>query len=186
MATRACILANRRLGQRLRQSGVRVEVLEQHPERFLAELARRAPAVALVEVPPRHDRTSVVETLARTYPAMRTVVALPKPAHGLEARYRSAGAFTCIEGARTKPLLRALAAAADGTPPARFETLTPRERQVLRLVGDGHDNLKIGALLGITERTVKAHITSIYQRLGAQSRVELALAARGLFATAAT
>ena len=57
-------------------------------------------------------------------------------------------------------------------------------RQVLRHVGDGHDNLKIGALLGITERTVKAHITSIYRKVGAQSRVELALAARGLLATA--
>lgn len=56
--------------------------------------------------------------------------------------------------------------------------LTPRERQVLSCIAAGHDNLKIGALLGIAERTVKAHVAALYRKLGAENRVQLALVAR--------
>ncbi len=56
--------------------------------------------------------------------------------------------------------------------------LTPREREVLAHVAAGYDNLKIAALLDVTEHTVKAHMVSIYRKLKPENRVELALIAR--------
>jgi DNA-binding NarL/FixJ family response regulator len=53
--------------------------------------------------------------------------------------------------------------------------LTGREREVLRMVGDGHPNKVIARRLGISERTVKAHLTSVYQRLGVTDRTQAAL-----------
>ncbi len=52
--------------------------------------------------------------------------------------------------------------------------ITPRELEVLRLVVDGRSNDRIGADLGITTRTVEAHLTRLYERSGTQSRTELA------------
>jgi DNA-binding NarL/FixJ family response regulator len=54
-------------------------------------------------------------------------------------------------------------------------TLTDREREVLRLVGEGLPNKSIARRLGITERTVKAHLTSVYQQLGVTDRTQAAL-----------
>lgn len=54
-------------------------------------------------------------------------------------------------------------------------TLTSREQQVLDLVAQGLANKQIGRRLGITERTVKAHLTRIYQAIGVQDRTQAAL-----------
>jgi len=53
--------------------------------------------------------------------------------------------------------------------------LTDREREVLLLVRDGLANKQIARRLGIAERTVKAHLTSVYQRLGVTDRTQAAL-----------
>ena len=53
--------------------------------------------------------------------------------------------------------------------------LTPREQEVLELVRQGLANKQIGRRLGISERTVKAHLTSLYQRLGVADRTQAAL-----------
>lgn len=55
--------------------------------------------------------------------------------------------------------------------------LTDRERQVLDLVGSGANNVVIAGRLQIKERTVKAHVSSLYRKLGSENRVELALLA---------
>lgn len=60
-------------------------------------------------------------------------------------------------------------------PPVEAPGLSPREAQVLRLVVDGLLNKQIAARLGITERTVKAHLTSAYQRIGVADRTQAAL-----------
>ncbi|MEV6490430.1 response regulator transcription factor [Actinoplanes sp. NPDC051633] len=54
-------------------------------------------------------------------------------------------------------------------------TLTDREQEVLRLVGEGLPNKSIARRLGISERTVKAHLTSVYQQLGVTDRTQAAL-----------
>jgi DNA-binding NarL/FixJ family response regulator len=60
-------------------------------------------------------------------------------------------------------------------PSADMPDLTPREREVLALVREGLANKQIARRLGITERTVKAHLTSIFQRTGAADRTQAAL-----------
>jgi DNA-binding NarL/FixJ family response regulator len=54
-------------------------------------------------------------------------------------------------------------------------TLTDREREVLLLVREGLANKQIARRLAISERTVKAHLTSVFQRLGVSDRTQAAL-----------
>jgi two-component system, NarL family, response regulator YdfI len=57
--------------------------------------------------------------------------------------------------------------------------LTERELEVLRVAAEGETNKGIGLRLGITDRTVKAHLSSIYNKLGVDSRAAaIAVAAR--------
>jgi DNA-binding NarL/FixJ family response regulator len=58
-----------------------------------------------------------------------------------------------------------------GTPPQ----LTPREDEVLRLLAEGLPNKLIARRLEISEKTVKAHLTSIFQRIGVTDRTQAAL-----------
>lgn len=53
--------------------------------------------------------------------------------------------------------------------------LTPREREVLALVRDGLANKQIARRLGISERTVKAHLTSVFTSIGVADRTQAAL-----------
>jgi two-component system response regulator FixJ len=55
----------------------------------------------------------------------------------------------------------------------RFDRLTPRERQVLAQIVQGRLNKEIAWTLGIHERTVKLHRTSLFRKLGVGSAVEL-------------
>jgi DNA-binding NarL/FixJ family response regulator len=59
-------------------------------------------------------------------------------------------------------------------PSARAE-LTEREQEVLALVGRGLANKQIARALGIREATVKAHLTSVFQRIGVRDRTSAAL-----------
>ncbi|MDQ3664020.1 MAG: response regulator transcription factor, partial [Actinomycetota bacterium] len=59
--------------------------------------------------------------------------------------------------------------------PARAAELTEREQEVLALVGRGLANKQIARRLGISERTVKAHLTSTFHRIGVVDRTQAAL-----------
>jgi DNA-binding NarL/FixJ family response regulator len=88
-------------------------------------------------------------------------------------------------------LIRGLQAAARGESPlapkaaqalvaARAEQggepeLTPREQEVLALLADGLPNKLIARRLDISEKTVKAHLTNIFQRIGVTDRTQAAL-----------
>jgi DNA-binding NarL/FixJ family response regulator len=64
-------------------------------------------------------------------------------------------------------------------PGKRGSTLSRREREVLHLVAGGRSNKQIAKALGITERTVKFHVTAILNKLGAENRAQaVALAAQ--------
>jgi DNA-binding NarL/FixJ family response regulator len=56
-----------------------------------------------------------------------------------------------------------------------LESLTKREREIADLVAQGQSNLEIAANLDIAERTVKAHLSSIYEKTKTGSRLNLAL-----------
>jgi DNA-binding NarL/FixJ family response regulator len=75
--------------------------------------------------------------------------------------------------------------AATRRPPAPAESLTAREREVIRLVAAGHTNQQIATRLGVTERTARTHVSNILAKLGLTSRTQAALWAErnGLSAT---
>jgi len=60
-------------------------------------------------------------------------------------------------------------------PPRRLGRLTQRERELVALVAAGASNKEIADRLSIAERTVKAHLTSIFRKLGVSSRLHLAV-----------
>jgi DNA-binding NarL/FixJ family response regulator len=59
----------------------------------------------------------------------------------------------------------------------RLDVLTDREREVLVQIGLGHANAEIAKRLFMSEATVKSHITHLFEKLAATSRVQLAIAA---------
>jgi NarL family two-component system response regulator YdfI len=69
-----------------------------------------------------------------------------------------------------KPELVARLLAQPASKPRGELDLTDRERQVLQAVARGERSKEIAAQLGITERTVKAHLAGIYNKLGVDSR----------------
>jgi two-component system nitrate/nitrite response regulator NarL len=60
------------------------------------------------------------------------------------------------------------------------QELTARQRDVLRMVGEGRSNKDIARLLGLSEKTVKGHVTGIFRQLGAVNRMQAVSAARSL------
>jgi len=61
----------------------------------------------------------------------------------------------------------------------RLAELTPRERQIAELVASGASNKLIARQLDISDRTVKAHLGAIFQKLGVSDRLQLALYVTG-------
>jgi DNA-binding NarL/FixJ family response regulator len=59
----------------------------------------------------------------------------------------------------------------DSTGPA--EPLTPREREVLKLIAEAHTNREIGAVLHLAEKTVESHRANLLRKLGMRDRVQL-------------
>jgi DNA-binding NarL/FixJ family response regulator len=96
-----------------------------------------------------------------------------------------------LKDAEPEELLAAVRAAARGEAPlapkaarevlaARVEQrpteeLSPREQDVLRLVARGLPNKRIARELEISEKTVKAHLTNVFQRIGVTDRTQAAL-----------
>jgi FixJ family two-component response regulator len=61
-----------------------------------------------------------------------------------------------------------------------FETLTPREREVMALIVEGRANKVVGAELGMSVRTVEVHRARIMEKMAVRSLAELVRAAMSL------
>jgi two-component system, NarL family, nitrate/nitrite response regulator NarL len=59
-----------------------------------------------------------------------------------------------------------------------FEDLSSRQDEILLLVGQGLSNKEIGARLHLSDRTIKHHMTNVFQKLGVRNRLEAALLVR--------
>jgi pimeloyl-ACP methyl ester carboxylesterase/DNA-binding CsgD family transcriptional regulator len=59
-----------------------------------------------------------------------------------------------------------------------FEHLTPRERELVELIAQGRDNAQIAAVLSLSEKTVRNHITSIFAKLEVENRSQAIVRAR--------
>lgn len=60
------------------------------------------------------------------------------------------------------------------------ESLTSREQEVAERAARGESNQEIADALGITERTVRAHVSSVFEKLGVNDRLKLALKVHGI------
>lgn len=57
----------------------------------------------------------------------------------------------------------------------KIDSLTGRELEILKLVARGHFNKDIASILSITERTVKNHLTSVFQKIDCVDRTQAAI-----------
>jgi DNA-binding NarL/FixJ family response regulator len=94
------------------------------------------------------------------------------PAEILAAVRTAARGEMYLDGAITRRLTRQML-----SPTGRLVTLSARERDVLALVATGKSNQQIADELTITERTARAHVSSILTKLDLGSRTEAALLA---------
>jgi DNA-binding NarL/FixJ family response regulator len=185
--------------------GIEVVARSSSVEDFLSQMRQSQPDVALVDLRLEHPDSQevssgfrAVELLHDFYPQVRPLV-LSANRDPIEVeRCLRAGAmgYLCKQNASCAALVEAVERVARGerlVPPELFPSpgvgeqansargalsrLTLREREVLGYIASGADNLKIAVCLGITERTVKAHITSIYRKLDVENRTQMAMLA---------
>lgn len=160
----------------------------------VAEALRRAelvrPEVVLVDLQlPDGTGIDIIKALHQTLPQVNPVVLTSFDDDDALAEALHAGAkaylLKTVRGAEIADVVRAVAAgrtlldertvtrrrADHGDPTAN---LTPSERKVLELIGDGLSNREIGEKLGVAEKTVKNHITSLLAKMGLQRRTQAA------------
>lgn len=113
-------------------------------------------------------------------PAIVVLTAYDYPQYAAAALRLGASGFV-IKTAPVAELVDAIRRAAAGglafgrRPDAvTVASLTPREREVVELVVEGLSNDEVGAALAVTTKTVEGHLRRLFDRLGVQSRTELA------------
>jgi DNA-binding NarL/FixJ family response regulator len=77
----------------------------------------------------------------------------------------------------TRRLLDRFASTLDVHPPPRLDSLTEREREILKLVAEGLSNSEIAERLVVGESTVKTHVSAVLRKLGLRDRVQAVIAA---------
>jgi DNA-binding CsgD family transcriptional regulator len=139
-------------------------------EGALAELER-----ALAE----HDRLGWPFERARTLLALGVVRRRGKQKRAARQTLEQAAAVFDRLGARLWSARTTAELARIGGRPPSAGALTPTERRVAELVADGHTNREVASQLFLSAKTVAAHLSSAYAKLGVRSRTELAHRLRG-------
>lgn len=193
------VLRGDALARVLAAAGYTVVGCHSRVDDFLSGLAQENPAVVCVDADLSVGEGVQVVAEARQFHPDVQVLAFGNGPALLDrclaagaAAYLDAGVSTCEEVVQALGLLargeravsaHMLGAAFQATRMPEHEQLRPlsvRERQVLSWVAAGADNGHIAESLRITERTVKAHVSSLYRKLRQQNRTQLALLARQL------
>jgi serine-type D-Ala-D-Ala carboxypeptidase/endopeptidase (penicillin-binding protein 4) len=138
-------------------------------------------------VPGRLPRGVEVVVLESPLPSeLRETAAAGVPVIVLAERAEPADAFAAAQlGAHallTKncslaELTIAIRNVSSGAPAASAARLTARQRQVLELIVEGLDNSQIADRLSVSERTARAHVSAVLERLGVANRTQAAVAA---------
>ena len=139
---------------------------------------------ALVHLRALHPQLPIVVVSAREEPAVMrraldhgAIGFIPKSA---DAKTLGEAISSVLEGDRWAPpaALNAPATAADEHDAAhRLRDLTPQQFRVLQMLGSGLLNKQIAFDLGVSEATIKAHVTAILRKLGANNRTHAVLIA---------
>ena len=150
---------------------------------------RLAPDVVLVDlVMPRLDGIEAIRRLRERAPAARAIVLSSfVDDDKLFPAVRAGAAGYLLKDVQPQELVEAIRTVHGGGAllhpqvAARLldelteDPLTPRERQVLALIGRGMPNKLIARELALSEKTVKAHVSSILGKLGVTDRTQAAL-----------
>lgn len=160
----------------------------------VADGVRRAalvrPQVLLVDLQlPDGTGIELLRTVRETLPAARAIVLTSFDDDDALAAALDAGAaaylLKSVRGAEITDVIRAVAAGRvlldERTVTRRkaghddpTENLTPSELKVIELIGEGLSNREIAERLGVVEKTVKNHITSLLAKMGLQRRTQVA------------
>jgi DNA-binding NarL/FixJ family response regulator len=158
-------------------------------EEALAAAERLAPDVVLLDlVMPRLDGIQALRRLRERVPAARAIVLSSfVDDDKLFPAVRAGAAGYLLKDVQPQELVAAIRTVHGGgallhpSVAARLmdelaaDPLTPREREVLVLIGRGMANKRIALELGIAEKTVKAHVSSVLAKLGVTDRTQAAL-----------
>ncbi len=154
---------------------------------------RLRPDVVLMDLAmPEMDGIAATEVIHRELPNMNVVVLTSVlEDESIVGAVRAGAVGYLLKDTRAPDLRQAIKAAVAGqtqispgatarlvqrlVAPERPETLSEREAEVLQLLARGSANKQIGRDLGIAEKTVKTHVSSILGKLGVQSRTQAAL-----------
>lgn len=137
----------------------------------IAEFGRRRPDVPVIVLTASDDPRKVREAFENG-----ALGYVPKSA---SAKTLLAAIELVLSGEAFVPaLLLRLGGAASRTGPTTQGPLTDRQAEVLTCLGEGLSNKLIGRRLGVTEKTVKAHVTAVLRGLGAANREEAVRQAR--------
>src|SRR3990167_6796468 len=144
----------------------------------LASLRAEHPGVAVVMISAHDDPVTIRRALAYGATGYLTKRA---DLQALQAGLRAV--LDCEEW--LPPTLREAVVATPATPQdrevaAKLAALSPQQFKVLTRVADGRLNKQIADELGIQERTVKAHMSAIFERLGGSNRTQAGVLLRSL------
>jgi DNA-binding NarL/FixJ family response regulator len=180
------------------QDGIEVAGEAADGEESVDAAVRLQPDVVLMDlVMPRLDGVAAMRALRERVPQARVIVltsfldddklmpALRAGAAGyllknaepqeLARAVRKAHAGeTLLDPAVAARLVEALAGPGEAEP---LDRLTPREREVLELIGRGFANKRIAQELGVSEKTVKTHVGHVLAKLGVNDRTQAAVVA---------
>ncbi|MCA1688894.1 MAG: response regulator transcription factor [Actinobacteria bacterium] len=179
------------------QAGLEVVGEAGDGEEALAEAVRLRPDVILMDLTmPRLDGVGAMRELRRRLPGTRVVVLTSNADDSrLLAAIQAGAAGYLLKTVQPQELARAVRAAhagealLDPSVAARLveaiagspgsgdpvDQLTPREREVLELIGAGRSNKRIALELGVSEKTVKTHVGHVLAKLGVADRTQAAM-----------
>lgn len=137
----------------------------------LHQLGRRAPETKVVILSMYANEGYVLEALHNG--ASAYVLKESSAADLVKAVHDAVVGRRFLSAPLSERALEAYAQKANGKPQDAFDTLSPREREVLNLAAEGHTNSEVAARLFISPRTVESHRASVMHKLGLHSHVDL-------------